>query len=319
MKRELNFVGKKKIFFIISACLLLLTVLATVVFGARLSVQFKGGSIATYSFTGDIDKGKVAKVVKDTIKEDVTVTESTNLQNNTKNLVITLSKANSLSVDNQTKLTDALQKEYKDNKIELMKIDNVDPTIGKEFFMKCLVALIAASLLIILYIGIRFRKIGGISAGVMGVVALIHDSIMVYATFVICGFPINDNFIAAILTILGFSINDTIVIYDRIRENEKAMSPKTPIGELVNVSINQSLTRALNTTITTVAALLVVCIVSVVCHVDSIIDFVFPMMIGMISGVYSSLCLSGPLWVAWKEHQEKKKLAQKSAKGSKKK
>ena len=106
--------------------------------------------------------------------------------------------------------------------------------------------------------------------------------------------------------ILGYSINDTIVIYDRIRENKRLLGPKVSAGELVNKSINETLTRSINTTTATIIALLTICVVTIVCGVSSIVSFVFPMLVGMISGAYSSICLAGPLWVTWLEHKEKK-------------
>ena len=110
---------------------------------------------------------------------------------------------------------------------------------------------------------------------------------------------LDGNFIAALLTILGYSVNDTVVIYDRIRENRKLMGKKTPFGELVNTSLNQSLRRTLMTSVTTVAALAVMCVVSVLYGLDSIFTFAFPLAMGMISGVYTSLCVSTSAWVCW--------------------
>ena len=108
------------------------------------------------------------------------------------------------------------------------------------------------------------------------------------------------------LTILGYSVNDTIVIYDRIRENRKTMGAEVPIGELVNTSLNQCLGRTFNTTLTTVSSLVVICVVALIFNVSSILTFAFPMMIGMIHGVYSSLCIAPQLWVLWCERKKSK-------------
>ena len=128
---------------------------------------------------------------------------------------------------------------------------------------------------------------------------------VIYAVFVICGIPLNNNFIAAVLTILGYSINATIVVYDRVRENKRLMG-KVMVAELVNTSVNQSLTRSINTTVATVLALLAACIMALIFNVDSILTFAFPLIVGMVSGVYSSLCISSSLWVVWQEHKAKK-------------
>jgi len=182
----------------------------------------------------------------------------------------------------------------------------VDPTIGKEFFAKSIVAVVAASLLILVYIAVRFKKIGGWPAGSMAVVALVHDLIVVYGVFVVMRIPLNGNFIAALLTILGYSINDTVVIYDRVRENRQLYGNSMDFATLVNNSINQSLRRSINTTISTLLALGTVCVVSVVFGLDSIFTFAFPLIIGMISGVYSTICIAGPLWVEWELHKKAK-------------
>ena len=137
----------------------------------------------------------------------------------------------------------------------------------------------------------------------MAVVALLHDVLFVFTTFIIFRMPINDNFIAIVLTILGYSLNDTIVIYDRIRENKRLLGKKYTTGELVNLSINQSLTRTINTSVMTVLAMAVVLVVALMYNVESIVSFALPMIIGMIAGVYSSICIAGPLWVMWQERE----------------
>ena len=179
----------------------------------------------------------------------------------------------------------------------------VSPSSGKEFFQKCIVAAVFAAIVLILYIAIRFKNIGGWLAGICAVIALFHDIIVVYGTFVIFGMEIDANFMAVILTILGYSINDTIVIYDRIRENKTLYKDKLSLAELTNLSTNQSLTRSINTSVTTIATMLVVTIVAMVYGVNSIISFSFPMMIGLISGTYSTICIAGPLWV-WLEEKK---------------
>ena len=153
----------------------------------------------------------------------------------------------------------------------------------------------------------RFKKIGGWSAGVFALVALLLDVSNVYFTFIICRLPIDSNFIAVALMILGYSLNDTIVIYDRVRENRRLSSPKTDIGDIVNKSINQNLSRTINTSITTFAAITVVFIVSLIFDLPSVTSFALPMMVGIVSGCYTTNCIVGPLWVMWKKHGKKKK------------
>jgi preprotein translocase SecF subunit len=131
-------------------------------------------------------------------------------------------------------------------------------------------------------------------------VALLHDILIAFFVFVFVQTPVNEALVAVVLTILGFSINDTIVIYDRIRENERLTKGSMPLADLVDLSINQSLTRSINTSLCTFGAILVAYIFSVIYGIDSITDFALPMMIGVISGTYSTIFLAGPLWVMWK-------------------
>ena len=167
--------------------------------------------------------------------------------------------------------------------------------------------------MLIIYIAIRFKKIGGWLAGICAIIALLHDCIIVYCTFIVCGMPINANFMAVVLTILGYSINNTIVIYDRIRENSKLYGKKMTIEENVNLSINQSLTRSINTSLTTVVAMLAVTIVAAVYGVTSIISFSLPVMVGMIAGTYSSVCLVSVLWSYFEGKKDTHKGAPKAA------
>ena len=155
----------------------------------------------------------------------------------------------------------------------------------------------------VIYIAFRFRKIGGWPAGAMCVIALVHDVIWVFAAFLFLRIPLNDNFIAATLTILGYSINNTIVIYDRVRENKQLLGGSTPLDQLVNVSINQTLKRNTMTTIATMIALITLCVVAVVYQLDSILSFAFPMIVGVAAGFFSSVCLAPELWVSWKERK----------------
>ncbi len=302
----IDFIKNKKIYFGISIALIVITLIFSFVFGVRMDIQFKGGTILTYSYTGEVTKDQVKASVENTLGKLVNVSQKKDVTTGVTSFEVTLAEARGITSDEQIAVSDALTKDYKDNNFELKSSSSVDPIIGKEFFLKSLIAVAFSSLLMIIYIGFRFRKIGGWSAGVMAVVALLHDILIVFATFVICRLPLDANFIAVVLTILGYSINDTIVIYDRVRENQAVIGNKMTYAELVNKSLNQSLKRSLVTSITTVLAMVVVLVVALICNVNSIISFALPLIIGMISGAYSSLCISAPLWVIWKERKTKK-------------
>lgn len=184
--------------------------------------------------------------------------------------------------------------------------------MGLSFLLKCLVAVAIASVLMVLYVTIRFKKIGGLSAGVMALVALFHDVAMIYFLYVIFRWPIDSNFIAVVLMILGYSLNDTIVIYDRVREQRKLMGRKVSIDAVFNVSCTKTMRRTIMTSVTTLAAILTVYVVASVFNIASVKGFALPMMIGVISGCYSSLCIAGPLWVMWQNRKAAKKAAAKA-------
>lgn len=318
-KFHIDFIKKSKIFFCISLGIMLICLILNIfLIHTRVDIQFTGGTIVKYSYSGDLTEKQITDVAQEATKDTISFTFAENLASSDANshmvsLEFTNSKA--LTVDEQNEVTDALTKAFPDNNFIVEESSSVDASKGANFFFKCLAAVILAAVLIITYVAIRFKKIGGMSAGVMAVVALVHDLIIVYFVFAMFNMALDDNFIAVVLMILGYSVNDTIVIYDRIRENRRKMGPKATTAEVSNASMNQCLTRTICTTITTMAAIGSVLVVSLIYNIDSIISFALPMMIGLISGCYSSICIAVPLWVMWKNHSDKKN----SEKNSKKK
>ena len=311
-RRVLDFTGKKKIFFGLSLGIILIGIICNFIFGTTLDIQFSGGATLTYSYQGDIDHDKLHDFIQDKTSDRITTSFSSDLAGGTGNNV-TVQFAGNEAIDKEigSSLTDALQKEFPDGKFALLEENSVDPSMGMSFLLKCLVAVGIASVLMVLYVTIRFRKIGGLSAGVMALVALFHDVAMIYFLYVIFRWPIDSNFIAVVLMILGYSLNDTIVIYDRVREQRKLMGRKTGIDTVFNVSCTKTIKRTIMTSVTTLAAILTVFVVASVFNISSVKGFALPMMIGVISGCYSSLCIAGPLWVIWQTHKAKKKAAAK--------
>lgn len=297
MSKKIDYVSKRKIFFIISSVLVVLSILST--FFIKIAIEFKGGTMLSYSYESDISMSDVKAKAEEIIGLSINIQEGDDLSGGSKNFIISFVSDTGLTADKQYELTTALKKDFPDNNIELTDSNDVSPTTGVEFFTKCLVAVILASVLTIIYIAFRFRKIGGLSAGVCAVTALFHDVIIVYGVFNLCGFEISANFMAVILTILGYSINNTIVVYDRIRENEDILDEKTSFAELINTSLNQSFTRSIHTSVSTFIAMFVVCVVAVIFKVDTILTFSLPLMVGIVVGTYSSLCFAPNLWGWW--------------------
>ena len=309
LRFHFDFIGKKKIYFIISACLIAVILLFTAIFGVKLNINFRGGSIVSYSYENDAQFDDLENIAEDTIGKDVTVSTKQSFGDNPNQLDITIANKESLTADEQVKLEEAVAEKYGDT-LTLLSVTNVQPTIGAEFLGKSLMAVLYASIILIIYVAVRFKKISGWSAGITAIIALLHDMIIVYGVFVIFRIELDYNFIAVLLTILGYSVNDTIVIYDRARENKRHYGDSMSNKELFNLSINQCLSRSINTTLTTIVTMLVVCLVAYFANVQSIISFAFPIIIGMISGVYSTVCLAGPLWVTWQDYKANRRAKQ---------
>ena len=307
---HINFIGNRKKFYTFSCALIAIVLVFCAVFGVKMDVEFKGGSMVTLSYEGDVDLPSLKSEIGSQLgQSDLTLQTGSDISGN-QTLTVTLPGSQTLTTEQLDDMLTTINEAHPENNFEQNEVSNVNATIGKEFLFKSLVALVAACVLILAYVAFRFRKIGGLKAGSTAIVALLHDMFVVFGVFVILRIPLNGNFIAAVLTILGYSINDTVVIYDRIRENSALYSKQMGLAELVNLSVNQSFSRSLMTSITTCLALGVVCVVSVIYRLDSIYTFAFPLLFGMVSGVYSTICIATPLWVDWKS---KKKAAKKEA------
>ena len=307
---SINFIGNRKKFYTFSCALIAVVLVFCAVFGVKMDVEFKGGSMITLAYEGDVDLNDLKSAIGSELgKSDLTLQTGSDISGN-QTLTVTLPGSDTLTTEQLDNLLASMNEQYPDNNFAQNEVSNVDATIGNEFLLKSVVALVAACVLILLYVAYRFRKIGGLKAGSTAIVALLHDMFVVFGVFVILRIPLNGNFIAALLTILGYSINDTVVIYDRIRENSALYGKKQmSLAELVNLSINQSFARSLMTSITTCLALGVVCVISVIYRLDSIYSFAFPLLFGMVSGVYSTICIATPLWVDWKNKKKALKKA----------
>jgi len=300
-----NFCSKKKLILGVVIVVLLTFIVGAIVRGIHLAIEFKGGTLITYSYQGDINTNDVASTVKDIVGSTVTVRTGESLDSGGKQLTISFTSDQGLTADRQTELTTALRDKFADNALEIYDSNDVSPSSGREFLLKCFIAVVFAALIVIIYIAIRFRNIGGWSAGVCSIFALCLDLLVAFTATVVCGFNIDSNIVAVFLTILGYSINNTIVIYDRVRENRKLM-PKASLNELINASCTQSLTRSIRTSITTIGTMLIVTIVVMVTGYDSLLSFSVPLMMGLISGTFSSLFVAPVTWSWWKNRSAAK-------------
>jgi preprotein translocase SecF subunit len=306
-KKPIDFIAKKKIFFGISLAIIFIGIICNSIFGTTLDIQFTGGSMLKYSYNGDIDESSLKSLIQEKTPDNVvTFSSSHDLVNDTNQITVQFSGTTTITTDLQKDITKSVQKQFPKNDFALEESSSVDATMGFSFFLKCLTAVAIASILMVLYVTLRFKKIGGLSAGMFGVVALLHDVAIIYFFYVIFRMPIDSSFIAVALMILGYSLNDTVVVYDRVREERKRLGAKADIADVFNVATSKVIRRTIITSITTITAVVIVYIVAIIYNLDSVKAFALPMIIGLISGCYSSICIAGPLWVQWQKRKKKK-------------
>jgi len=314
----IDLMGKKKYGFVLSAAILLVTIIGLILYGIVLDIQFQGGTILQIEMpTEDFDLNRAEELVMETIGKKATVQKSQtyNAESGETDiylLVLNIASENTLNEEERTKVIDAVKKEYNIEDNLNVTVNSVEPFIGDEIKLNSLYAVFWASVLIILYVWFRFRTMHGLSAGVFAVLALIHDVLVMLGVYVIFRIPVNESFVAAVLTIIGYSINDTVIIYDRIRENSKLMR-KASYHELVNTSVVQTLSRSINTAVTTLIAILTLYVFASIYGIKSVKEFTMPLTVGIISGTYSSIFIASPLYMVWQERKLKRRVSRKTA------
>lgn len=304
-----DFCSKKRLIIGIIIGTIAAIIIGIIINGLDFAIEFKGGTMLTYSYEGELNTNDVASEVEKIVNSNVTVRTGENLDGNGHQITVSFTSDEGLNADRQFELTNTLNEKFPDNKLELSDSNDVSPSSGREFLLKCLLAMVLAAVVVIIYVAVRFKNIGGWSAGVCSILALVHDILAALAGTFLFGFAVDANLVAVILTILGYSINDTIIIYDRIREN-KSLLPNAKLTYLINLSCTQSLSRSIRTSITTVATMIIVSIVVFVSGYTSLLSFSVPLIFGLISGSYSSIFLAPAAWSWWME--------KKAAKASKK-
>jgi preprotein translocase subunit SecF len=299
------FYQKRWIYFTISLVIMISGIIAMFANGVQLDIQFKGGAVLKYSYVGEVNTETASNIVDELLDRPVTAQTTSDFVSGKELLVLNIADNYGLDAGDQQKVDAALKEQFPDQAIALSESSVVQPFFGQKFLRNGILSLAISSLLVVLYVWIRFRKIGGLSAGIMALVALFHDVFVVFFACVIMKIPIGDSFIAVALTIIGYSINDTIVIYDRIRENERRLK-KVPIETVTDLSITQSISRSINTNLAVLISISAVYFLAFSHNIDSIKNFALPMAIGAVSGCYSTICIAGPLWVMWKKRKSQK-------------
>lgn len=298
---RLHIVGKRKVIFLIAALFMISGPVMCAFNHANgngalnLSMEFRGGTATDVTFEKDYSIEEIDRDIKPVIR-DVTGTSEVQSQKVTGTNGV-IFKTAQLGVDKRQELTDALNEKfpistYKDNagKDALsISFETISSTISGEMRRDAVIAVIIAVICMLVYIWFRFADIRFASAAV---IALIHDVLLVFASYAIVRISVGNTFIAAMLTIVGYSINATIVIFDRVRENLKARGNFESTEELVDMSITSTMTRSIYTSLTTFVTVACLYIVGV----PSIREFALPLMVGIVAGAFSSVCLTGPIW-----------------------
>ena len=296
-KKVINFVGKRKFCFTLSIILILagpaVMLIHSTTGGKALnySLEFSGGTSTNVTFNEDLDIKTIDSEVTPVVEE---VTGDKNVQPTkvvgTKQVII---KTRALTLDEREALNKALVDKF-DVDESLIQAESISATVSNEMRRDAVVAVIVATIFMLLYIWFRFKDIRFAGSAVL---ALLHDVLVVLTFYAISRISVGNTFIACMLTIVGYSINATIVIFDRIRENLHGSRCLDEIEEVVNRSITQTLTRSIYTSLTTFIMVAVLYIMGV----SSIREFAAPLMVGIICGAYSSVCITGALWLVMKK------------------
>ncbi len=303
-QKTIDFVGKKKIFFTISLILAILVPIAGMGgFKAatdkslNYSLEFMGGTSTTVEFNENMSMEQLEKEVNPKV-EDITKDADVTCVKVVNSNGVTI-KTRTLSVDEREALENMLVNDFGVDKSTITS-QSISATVSNEMRRDAIVAVIVAAIFMLLYIWFRFKDIRFASSAVL---ALLHDVLVVLGFYAVSRVTVGTTFIACMLTIVGYSINATIVIFDRIRENlATGLGKKKDLAEVVNLSITQTLTRSIYTSLTTFIMVFILWIMGV----SSIREFALPIMVGIICGAYSSVCVTGPLWYTIKTMSGKK-------------
>ncbi|SHI51551.1 protein translocase subunit secF [Geosporobacter subterraneus DSM 17957] len=284
--------NKTKIWFGLSIAIIVIGLIMGMINGLNMGIDFTGGTMMQFNL------GKEVKVneIKDIISEFALDADIIHAGQD-KQEVIIKTKAD-LNNDQRQEIFSAFKERYNLTDEDFLQAEQFGPAIGEEIRNRALLSIAIAALGMLAYITFRFEFKFGIAA----IIALLHDIFVVLAVYAIFRIPVNSSFVAAILTIVGYSINDTIVVFDRIRENVKFMK-KASYEEIADTSINQTIARSINTSFTTLLSIIMLYVLGV----DAIRQFALPLIAGIATGTYSSIFIASPVWTLWKNWEKKNK------------
>lgn len=286
----IKIIEHKKIWFSISIIIIVIGFLFVSIRGLNIGIDFQGGTEITMNFGHEFNKADVDNIIYKYNPDAITATA-----NNGTELDI---KATNFSTEKTNEMIKEIESTFNLSSDALVSQNEIGPSIGQQLTKGAIIALSIAVICMLIYVAIRFEFAYGISA----IIALAHDALITISIYAIFNIPVNTPFIAAILTVIGYSVNDTIVIFDRIRENRKKMKGES-FDSIANKSLSQTMSRSINTTLTTLTT-----IVAMYIFVPSIRDFAFPLIIGIVSGGCSSIFIATPVWCVIKNRKSAKKI-----------
>ncbi len=290
--KNFHFIKNQKVTLAVVAVVLVIGLASFLIRGFNIDIDFSGGTEIQIDLGTEVTKevcDKVNDIIRNHEKLGNDYVSSTTKSSDNSNMAIIRTGTAALDNEQTLALQDALVAEFPSTNINKVQITTIMPTIGDNLTRMAFIAVGVAVVLMLIYIWFRFELASGIAA----VVCLIHDLFVMFVVYSLFQIPINSNIIAALLTILGYSINATIIVFDRVRENRKK-DLAADFGDVVNVGIHETIGRSINTTLTTLFTIGMIYILGV----DAIRDFALPLIVGIVAGLFSSVCLSGLIWNA---------------------
>lgn len=281
--KQIDFLKHKYLLIIISLLIIVGGITYGIVTGYKFDIDFKGGVTISADINEEFNNVDIENIVMDITGINPLVQKTSGGKNS---VSISIEPIESEKLD---KIVEALKVRYVN--ISEPSTRNIQPSYGKELLNSAILAVGVAVVIILLYIALRFKTLG-VTAAITAVLALIHDVLIVIAIYGIIKFPINSTFVAVILTIVGYSINDTIVLYDKIRENKKKITKSKDMKDTINLSISETLGRTIMTSITTVVTVIVVYIFATINSQQVLREFSLPLIIGVLVGTYSSIFIA---------------------------
>ena len=290
---KFHFIKNQKVTLCVLALVIVIGLVSFFVRGFNIDIDFSGGTEMKIDLGTEVTKDvcdDINDIIRNHEKLGNDYVSSTTQSTDSNNMAIIRTGTAALTNEQTIALQDALIAKYPTANANNIQINTIAPTIGSQLTKTAIIAVAVAIVLMLVYIWIRFELKSGIAA----VLCLCHDLFVMFAVYSLLQIPVNSNIIAALLTILGYSINATIIVFDRVRENKAKAEAGTEFSEIVNAGAHETLGRSVNTTITTLCTIGLIYLLGV----DAIQNFALPLIVGVVAGLFSSVFLSGVIWNA---------------------